>query len=268
MKLQVLVSTMHQKDKSLLEKMNIQSDAIIINQCETNKVEELKYNKYNIKFMSFSERGVGLSRNNALMRMDGEIGLMADDDMVYRNGYPKTVIEAFKKNPQADIIMFNVPIHMKNGGTIKKIKKNGRVRIFNSLKFGTVNIAFKKESIIKNNIFFSLLFGGGARYGSGEDSLFIRDAFKKGLKIYSSTDIIADIKENQSTWFTGYNEDYFFDRGALFQALGGNLISFLLMFQFLLRKKELYDEYIGPLCAFKQMLKGRKDFLKRDDISS
>ena len=34
MKLQVLVSCMHQQDYSLLEKMNIQTDAIIINQCD------------------------------------------------------------------------------------------------------------------------------------------------------------------------------------------------------------------------------------------
>lgn len=34
MDLQVLVSTMHQKDYSIIEKMNINSDAIIINQCD------------------------------------------------------------------------------------------------------------------------------------------------------------------------------------------------------------------------------------------
>lgn len=39
MKLQVLVSCMHQQDYSLLEKM-YQTDAIIINQCDINKFEE------------------------------------------------------------------------------------------------------------------------------------------------------------------------------------------------------------------------------------
>ena len=39
MTLQVLVATMHQTDHSLLEKMNIQSDAIVVNQCNRNEVE-------------------------------------------------------------------------------------------------------------------------------------------------------------------------------------------------------------------------------------
>lgn len=68
MKLQVLVSTMHQTDHSLLEKMNIQSDAIVINQCGHDCIERFTFPGHDILWMSMNERGVGLSRNNALMR--------------------------------------------------------------------------------------------------------------------------------------------------------------------------------------------------------
>ncbi|GGF96558.1 glycosyltransferase family A protein [Paenibacillus aceti] len=264
MNLQVLVSTMHQTDNSLLGKMNIQSDAIIINQCNENKVTEFKYKGNQIKYFSFAERGVGLSRNSALMRASGDICLMADDDMIYVDGYRDIVINAFENNPKADIIMFNVPIHKRNGQTIVKVKKNGKVRFLNSLKYGTVNIAFKRDSIFKKNICFSLLFGGGAQYGSGEDSLFIRDALKNKLRIYSSIETIAEIEENESTWFNGYNEKYFFDRGALFQAMGGRVTSILLMVQFLIRKRSLYSNQISFITALQQMFKGRQDFLDRD----
>lgn len=179
MNLQVLVSTMHQEDYSLLERMNIKTDAIIINQCDKNDFCEFNYNNHNIKWMSFNERGVGLSRNNALMRATGDICLMADDDMVYSIDYNETVTTAFKKNPKADVILFDVPIHKKDGTIVSKVQKNGRVFYHNCLKYGTVNIAFRREQIIKKNINFSLLFGGGARYGSGEDTLFIIDCLKK-----------------------------------------------------------------------------------------
>ena len=43
MKVQVLVATMNQKDHTLLEKMNIQSDVIVGNQCDYNLVEEFEY---------------------------------------------------------------------------------------------------------------------------------------------------------------------------------------------------------------------------------
>lgn len=263
LKIEVLVSTMNQADISLVEKMNIQTDSIVVNQTSSHDYFEdiIKGNK--IRMYSFNERGVGLSRNNALMRSDADICLMADDDMIYVDGYEEMVINAFNNNPKADIIMFNVPIHKKNGQTIVKIKKDSRVRFTNALKYGTVNLAFKREAIIKKNIYFSLLFGGGARYGSGEDSLFIKDALKHWLKIYASKEIIAVTEENESTWFTGYNEKYFFDRGALFQAIGEKGLSFLLMVQFIIRKKKLYSNQLSPLCAFKEMSKGRKHYLEK-----
>ena len=75
MKLQVLVSTMHQTDYSLLEKMNIQSDAIVINQCDRDGIERFSFpfRGHDILWMSMNERGVGLSRNNALMRATGDM---------------------------------------------------------------------------------------------------------------------------------------------------------------------------------------------------
>ncbi|WP_261130798.1 glycosyltransferase family A protein [Bacillus sp. Marseille-Q3570] len=264
MKLEILLSTMYQNDcEKLLSKMNIKSDAIVVNQSDDDNVEKFDYLGKKVKVMTFNEKGVGLSRNTALMRSSADICLMADDDMVYKDNYEKTVINAFKKRPDADIIIFNVPINKKNKNTKMKVKKNGRVRLINGLKYGTVNIGFRRESIIKNNIFFSLMFGGGALYGSGEDSLFIVESLKKGLKIYSNTEIIAEIEEGESTWFEGFNEKYLFDRGALFGAIGGNFVAYFLIIQFIVRKRKLFSESIGMVAALKFMLNGKNEFKKR-----
>ena len=40
MKLQILVSSLNQEVKSLAEKMNLQADTILINQCNENRYEE------------------------------------------------------------------------------------------------------------------------------------------------------------------------------------------------------------------------------------
>ena len=58
MTLQVLIATMHQTDHSLLEKMNIQSDAIVINQCDRDEVERFTYKGHSVLWMSLNERGV------------------------------------------------------------------------------------------------------------------------------------------------------------------------------------------------------------------
>ena len=77
MRIEVLVAAMHQTDHALLEKMNIQSDVIVGNQCDRNAVEEFEWNGHRVRYLHFAERGVGLNRNNSLMRAAGDICLFA-----------------------------------------------------------------------------------------------------------------------------------------------------------------------------------------------
>ena len=109
MEIEVLASTMNQEDYSIIEKMNIQTGAIIVNQCNINKISNIGYNNNNIKFMSLNERGVGLSRNTALMRASGKVVVFADEDEIFINGYDKVINKEFLKHPKADMIIFNVP---------------------------------------------------------------------------------------------------------------------------------------------------------------
>lgn len=215
MKLQVLVSTMHQNDYSLLEKMNIQSDAIVVNQCNCYSTERFKHNGNDVLWMSMDERGVGLSRNTALMRADGDILLFADDDVVYKDGYADEIVKCFENNPKADFIVFNLK-SLNSERKEKDTNKNYKLRWYNSLKFGTYRIAVRKNELYKANIFYSLLFGGGAKYQCGEDSLFITQCLQKGLKGLASDIYIGTVNHQDSTWFKGYDEKYYYDRGALF----------------------------------------------------
>lgn len=258
MKLQVLVSTMNQNDHSILRKMNIRSDAIIVNQCNENRFEKFSYNGNTIHFLSFNERGVGLSRNNALMRASADICLFADDDVTYVDEYKKIICDAFKKNPSADLIIFNVPSTNPDRQS-KNIKKNKRTRWFNSLKYGAVRIAIRTDKIKQSNIYFSLLFGGGAKYSAGEDSLFIAECFKKNLKIYVSPKVIGYVSQEGSTWFKGYTDKYFKDKGVFYYCLSKHL-SKPLCLQYCLRHKNLFERGINWKQAYKLMCLGIKEF--------
>lgn len=258
MKLQVLVSTMNQDDHSILEKMKITSDAIIVNQCDINKLCEFQHKGRNIKFLSFAERGIGLSRNNALMRTTEEFCLFGDDDVVYGDDYEKIIIDAFNKNPKADIILFNLPSTNIDRPTAM-IKKNGKVHLWNCMRYGAVKIAARTESIKKKNIYFSLLFGGGAKYSCGEDSLFIIDCVKSGLNVYKDTSEIGIVKQEDSTWFRGYTDKFFMDKGAFFAAVSKRWAYFLCL-QFVLRKHKLFEGEKNVSEAFKLMIKGVKGF--------
>lgn len=258
MKIEVLAATMNQNSLEIFHKMNIQTHATIVNQVDFIGYESQIINGKEVRLLSFNEKGVGLSRNSALMRSDADICLMADDDMVYYDGYERIVREAFKNNPTADVILFDVEIEDVNGIITKKITGNERVRYHNFMKFGTVNIAFRRKEIIKNRISFSLLFGGGAKYGSGEDTLFLTDCLNKNLKIYTHNKVIAKINYRPSSWFQGYNQKFLRDKGALFGAMFPNAC-YLIALQFVFRKTKLLEEF-RKRDAIKYLLEGIREY--------
>ena len=142
----------------------------------------------------------------------------------------------------------------------KTIKKRKRLHIFNSLHYASCNIAFRRESIINKNIKFNTDFGPNAKWGNGSDTIFIRDVLNNKLKIYSSPVNLGTVYHRSSTWFNGYNEKFFFNKGVLFTAINTKFrIIFIL--QFLLRHREFWKD-MGFMNALKCMLKGSKDYLE------
>ena len=255
MSVEVLVSCMNQKNHSLLKKMKINSNAIFVNQCDKNCIEEFKYNDKNIKFMSLSERGVGLSRNTALMRAQSDIVIFADEDEIFTENYKKIILKAFADNRRADIILFNI-LSSNDDRKQFQIKKVKRIHKYNFAKFGAVRIAVKLNVLREKNIFFSLLFGGGAKYSNGEDSLFIMDCLKAHMKIYTCPEVIGTVEQNASTWFNGYTKKYFNDRGILYKKLYGfNYVMRSIVF--LIKIHHHYKKEISFFKAFKYMINSK-----------
>ena len=110
MKLQVLVSAVNQDITALAERMHLQTDAVIVNQTDHFGYEEYQHNGRRIQCYEFQEKGVGLSRNNALMRAEGDIVLFSDEDIVYDRGYEQRILDAFKAHPEADLLLFNMRV--------------------------------------------------------------------------------------------------------------------------------------------------------------
>ncbi len=215
MKYQIIVSTMHQKDHSICERMNLNSDAIIINQCDRFEKESFEFRGHRVDFYSFDERGVGLSRNSGLMRAEADIIQFADDDMIFSDTYVEDVLGEYERHPEADVILFAIN-SLNEERPVYYIDKFSRIGRKEGVEFGGARITARRERIVYNNIFYSLLFGGGARYSAGEDTTFIQDCLKAGLKVYKSPIVIADVKQDGSTWFNGYTEKFYTDKGALF----------------------------------------------------
>ena len=251
MRVQVLIATMHQTDHSLLEKMNIQSDAIVGNQCDRNEIEDFEWNGHRIKYLSFAERGVGLNRNNALMRADGDICLFADDDMVYVDGYSDMIVNAFEQNPKADVIVFNL---IEKDSQRKQIGKASKVGYLNYLRYGTARVAFRLKSVKDQGIYFNQCFGGGTEHAHGEDNLFLTACLNKGLKIYAVPMSVAELKDDRpSSWNTGYDDKYIIDQGILYKTISRRWWR-LLCLQDAVRRRGSYKRSI--ISTYKLMVKG------------
>lgn len=214
---QLIVSTMDRHDDSLIGEMNIHSDAIIVNQADHVGYHEVKKGDHTVKWYHFNERGIGLSRNSGMMRADADIIQFADDDMVFTETYSQDVIEEYRKHPEADVILFSNRCLNKDRMPYP-VDRFGRVGRKEAVNFGGARITARREKLLYNNITFSLLFGGGAKYGAGEDTTFIQDCIKAGLKVYKSPVIVSTMKQEDSSWFTGFNKKYFVDKGALLAA--------------------------------------------------
>lgn len=72
-KFEILCVTMHQKDFSKLEEMNIHSDIVYANQCDCTSYEELEFDGHIAKMISTETRGVGKNRNIALMYASADV---------------------------------------------------------------------------------------------------------------------------------------------------------------------------------------------------
>lgn len=217
--LQVLVATMHQQDLSLGEKMNLRCGAVIANQAEEDSVAE-QVTPFGVwKMITTPTRGVGLNRNIALHAAQGELLLFADDDVVYRDDMPQAVTAAFRENPKADGIIFSMDILRDGKITERRHLKHKRLRLWRALRYGTYTIAIRREAVLRGNLSFHRCFGGGCIYSAGEDSLFIKSCFDRGLRLYTHPYVLGTCCKDSSTWFTGYHRKYFYDKGALVRYL-------------------------------------------------
>lgn len=259
MTLQVLVAAMQKTPQELIQKMNIASDCLIINQCDSYGYEEIEEKGHKIRLFSMAERGVGLSRNSALMRADHDISLFSDDDIVYDEGYERKVLKAFEEYPRADVLLFNMEVSEERRTYF--IDTFGRVRWFNCGRYPAYSIAVRTQRVRNRNVVFSLLFGGGAQYSAGEDSLFLRDCLRKGLKVYRVPVLLGRETPGESTWFFGFSEKFFYDRGVLYHHLYGSL-KYLMGLRFVLSKRKEMCREIPWKKAFSYMKRGMKEAVK------
>ena len=262
-RVEVLLSCMHQTDFSIGFKSNVQSDLLIINQCDKDDYCEMEVEGHLWRMISTKERGLSRSRNMALRNSKGDLLILSDDDECFSPNYTSEVRNAFNQLPLASVIAFNVNrinVPMKKNYyhiTTMKLADNFRA-------FGSPMIAFRRESILNNNIFFNEEFGSGSLWGPGEESIFLSVVRNKKLLVYEHPYVLTTIDySNTSKWFFGFDERFFYNQGAF---IGFSKINIF--------RRSLYYIYISfyklrkekKLPSYKKIVwikRGRKGWIKQ-----
>lgn len=248
MELEVLMSCMNERDFSKIDQANLSNvKTLIINQ--TDKDEILRLDDKH-RMINTTTKGLSISRNIAINNSEAEICLLCDDDERLIDDLQNVIINAYKELEDADIVAFGI-IGRKNKFK-KKIKRLSKLEL---LKLSSVQISFKRESIV-NKICFDPYLGAGTGNGAGEENKFLLDAYRQGKKIYYyATDILV-LNDEGSNWFNGFNEEYFYKRGSTTRYVYGALFSIIYSFYFILTKHSLYNKDISMVNAFFYWHKG------------
>ncbi|MDR7017303.1 glycosyltransferase [Acinetobacter sp. 3657] len=226
MKIEILCSTMYGAIPLCLNRGTPPHNIIVINQC----VDEIHENK---SFLNFYERGLSRSRNRGLEKSNSDICLITDNDTFFNDNMEDVIKKAFSDYPDADILTFQV--ETPEGELYKNYKENFFWHNKLSLaKVSSVEIAFRRESILKTNIKFDEDFGLGSYFPTSEEYIFLADAFSKGLKIgYVPKVIVYHPKESSGGAFT--NKELVYAKGAMINRIFGKK-GILICFLFSLKK--------------------------------
>lgn len=262
--IEFLVATMNQPHLTFFEKMNINTQAVIVNQL-THKTEGscVIPEKEAVKCISYEGKGLSKSRNIALQQATADIVVVADDDVQYVDDVVAIIDTAYQTYQEADMICFIV--ERTGTPTPKKFRTTSSEENYLSiLKVSSVEITFKRSAIEEKGLLFNELIGAGEALYCGEESAFLYAALRAGLTVRYVPIKIGTTDMSTSTWFSSYNQQYFESKGAAFYAMTSRWYR-ILMIQFIIRKQKIVKGDYTYFAVLKMMSNGVKAYKKARD---
>ena len=192
-------------DKDLSENNFIEADKV------------LKKRK-DIVLIRSKTKGLSKSRNIAIAQSSAPYLIFADDDIQYLPNVFDLILDAFKKLPDAGVITFR--FQNKNGEHGKKYPDDVSVRtIRNLFSVSSVEVALRRDIVVKTNTRFDERFGLGAEFPVSEENIFLTDLYKKGTRIffYPQDLLVHPDITSGNTW----GGKHLIARGALFRRVFG-----------------------------------------------
>lgn len=123
--------------------------------------------------------GLSKNRNHALAKASSPLLLISDDDVDYTAEGLAGVINSFKANPDADLLVFRFDCNKGN-----KFYPDHSFSLSKPPKgyyTSSIEIAMRRTSLTNQDIWFNENFGIGALFPSGEEDILVKDCLDAGL---------------------------------------------------------------------------------------
>lgn len=248
------MSCMYQKDASLVHNSRLTGDVLVINQCDRKDYAEFSTENGTIRMISTRERGLTRSRNLAIANAKADICLLCDDDETFVPDYAAKILNAYETLPQADLVIFKIINRPPSFPD-----RTQRLRFPQTMKVSSWQISFRRESLLRAGVRFDTLLGAGTGNGAEEELKFLMDCQRAGLKIWYTPVEIASVAQSRSTWFDGFTEAFFENRGATTRYILGTGLASLYGVYYVLRKRKLYSSSISPGAALRATFRGIRE---------
>ena len=217
---EILLSTMNRDSLDFLEPMFpfarfTDFNILIINQTVSGKDLQSPY--ANVRVINAYEKGLSRSRNLAVSHAQKAIGLIADDDLVFLEGFEEKIAKGFNHFPEAVAIKFititfeGVPFRKYPNVPVKELTSLQR------LNSSSIEIAFNIKKFKEANIPFNVHFGLGSTFPLGEEPVLLQALYNDGYDVCHYPETIVSHKSFKDSDNISLQENYRIRGAYLYQ---------------------------------------------------
>lgn len=221
-KVEVLFSTLNDGINEIdLSFVNEDFNALIVHQV-TNTQSGYNYDSYlspHVRVIVSNDKGLSKSRNLAIKYAQGEISIIADDDIRHSELGLKKIYNIFKENEVAICIFM---LHNPNGELFRDYSRLN-AGILRNTRFSACSSELAVRTELLKNSTFDEAFGLGSHYPGFEETILLDEWKKSSHKFYFLNEPIAMHDDFEHTG-SRKGKMYFFAYGAFLARTNKNLL--------------------------------------------
>lgn len=216
-------------------------ELIVGSQTNFDEINEiLKNYEFEYKHVFAGGRGCAKSRNATMDLASGDIYTFTDDDCWYKDDSLEIVNSYFEKyDPDVAIFQHFDPVKKKSTIDYPKEEIMGISRL-QTLKQATLDMWFNAKTIDPHTHKFDERFGIGTDYNSGEENIYIMDAYREGRRKMFYFPVITAYHPYKEVNYI--DEKSMIGKGPLFKRLFGSFLGFFMFIAFSFKKKKEIED--------------------------